>query len=87
MAEPLELRGAAPSLYRVLALRVDIGPGLLLGESVDGTRCNYPILGGDFEGLDFKGQVLAGGEDFSCCALTASVNWTHATACVPTRGS
>jgi len=64
MAEPLELMGAAPKLQRVLTLRVDIGPEQMLGETVEGMRCNYPILGGDFEGLDFKGQVLAGGEDF-----------------------
>ncbi|VVP25584.1 hypothetical protein PS903_03991 [Pseudomonas fluorescens] len=63
MTEPLELMGAAPNLQRVLTLCVDIGPGLMLGESVEGVRCNYPIVGGDFEGLDFKGQVLAGGED------------------------
>ncbi|MGF6400755.1 hypothetical protein ABH905_004421 [Pseudomonas frederiksbergensis] len=64
MAEPLDLMGAAPNLQRVLTLCVDIGHGLMLGESEDGMRCNYSILGGDFQGLDFNGQVLAGGEDF-----------------------
>ncbi len=35
----------------------------MLGDSVDGLRCNYPIVGGDFEGVGIRGQVLAGGED------------------------
>jgi hypothetical protein len=45
MAEPLELTGAAPNLQRVLTLCVDIGPGLMLGESVDASfigQVHYP---------------------------------------------
>ncbi|WP_339468862.1 MULTISPECIES: DUF3237 domain-containing protein [unclassified Pseudomonas] len=53
----------APNLQRVLTLRVAIGPGVMLGDSVEGLRCNYPILGGDFDGVGISGQVLAGGED------------------------
>jgi hypothetical protein len=56
--------GAPPGLQQVLTLRVEIGRELTLGECSEGIRCNYPILGGDFEGLDLKGRVLAGGEDF-----------------------
>ncbi|MBN2992205.1 DUF3237 domain-containing protein [Pseudomonas cedrina subsp. fulgida] len=49
----------------VLTLRVDIGPGQLLGDSLAGHRSNYPIVGGDFSGQgELKGQVLAGGDDF-----------------------
>lgn len=56
---------AAPNLQWVLSLRVDIGPEQVLGDSVGGQRSNYPILGGDFQGLgQLKGRVLAGGADF-----------------------
>lgn len=64
MPEPLPWMGANPSLQRVLTLRVRIGSELIVGECSDGLRCNYPILGGDFEGLDLKGRVLGGGEDY-----------------------
>lgn len=63
MTEPLDLMAVAPNLQRVLTLRVAIGPGVMLGDSVDGVRCNYPIVGGTFEGVGVSGQVLAGGED------------------------
>ncbi|UZE31955.1 hypothetical protein [Pseudomonas asplenii] len=35
----------------------------MLGASVEGLCCNYPIVGGDFDGVGIRGQVLAGGED------------------------
>ncbi|WP_320110149.1 DUF3237 family protein [Pseudomonas asplenii] len=52
-----------PDLQWVLTLRVAIGSGLMLGASVEGLCCNYPIVGGDFDGVGIRGQVLAGGED------------------------
>ena len=63
MSEHLDLLDIAPNLQRVLTLRVAIGPGVMLGDSVEGVRCNYPIVGGDFDGVGVRGQVLAGGED------------------------
>ena len=53
-----------PSLEWVMSLHVAIAPGDGLGVCTDGQRSNYRILGGHFEGLDVRGEVVAGGADF-----------------------
>lgn len=53
-----------PKLTLVMTLRVQVGPPMELGEVPRGRRRIIPILGGTFEGPDFRGQVLAGGADW-----------------------
>lgn len=52
-----------PALEWVMTIEVTVA-AVDLGESADGRRSNYPILGGHFEGPAIRGQVLAGGADF-----------------------
>lgn len=52
-----------PALVWIMTLRVRIAPGEGLGQCVEGQRVNYPILGGQFEGPDLRGEVLPGGAD------------------------
>jgi len=53
-----------PTLQHVLTLQVRIGQPDWMGQSIDGLRSNYRIVGGRFEGPQLSGQVLAGGADF-----------------------
>jgi hypothetical protein len=53
-----------PKLTLVMALRVQVGPPMELGEVPRGRRRIIPILGGTFEGPNFRGKVLAGGADW-----------------------
>lgn len=53
-----------PTLEWVMSIHVLIAAGEGLGACTDGQRSNFPILGGHFEGLDVRGEVLAGGADF-----------------------
>lgn len=55
---------AVPTLEWVLSLHVLIEPADDLGACTDGQRSNYRITGGHFEGLNVRGDVLAGGADF-----------------------
>ncbi|WHL29988.1 hypothetical protein QJS63_04905 [Pseudomonas juntendi] len=43
-----------------MTLKVDISVHENLGECCEGWRSNYPITGGTFEGLGFRGRVLPG---------------------------
>ncbi len=54
------------SAEQVLQLKVTLGPTEYMGKTVDGTRVNYPITGGTFEGKGgLKGTIVPGGADFS----------------------
>jgi hypothetical protein len=53
-----------PKLTLVMTLRVQVGPPMELGEVPRGRRRIIPILGGTFEGPNFRGMVLAGGADW-----------------------
>ncbi|WP_460136143.1 DUF3237 domain-containing protein [Pseudomonas sp. S1_E04] len=53
-----------PTLEWVMSIHVAIAAGDGLGACTDGQRSNFRILGGHFEGLDVRGEVLAGGADF-----------------------
>jgi uncharacterized protein DUF3237 len=53
-----------PTLTLVMTLRVQVGPPMELGEVPRGRRRIIPILGGTFEGPNFRGKVLAGGADW-----------------------
>lgn len=53
-----------PTLEWVMSIHVSIAAGDQLGACTDGQRSNFRILGGHFEGLDVRGEVLAGGADF-----------------------
>lgn len=53
-----------PSLEWVMSIQVAIATQDRLGVCTDGERSNYRILGGHFQGLDVRGEVLAGGADF-----------------------
>lgn len=55
---------AVPTLEWVLSLHVLIEPADGLGACTDGQRSNYRITGGQFEGLNVRGEVIAGGADF-----------------------
>ena len=54
---------SVPDLKWVMTLKVDISVHENLGECCEGWRSNYPITGGTFEGLGFRGRVLPGGSD------------------------
>ena len=54
----------APKLEYVCELKVKIKPALIVGETPHGTRRIIPIVGGTFEGLSMKGEVLDGGADW-----------------------
>lgn len=47
-----------------MALRVDVGPPIELGQVAGGRRRVIPILGGTFEGPSLRGVVLQGGADW-----------------------
>lgn len=53
-----------PALQWVMTLRVQIAEPQELGDCVDGLRSNYRIIGGQFDGPDLQGQVMAHGADF-----------------------
>lgn len=53
-----------PSLEWVMSIQVAIATEDRLGVCTDGQRSNYRILGGHFQGLDVRGEVVAGGADF-----------------------
>lgn len=53
-----------PTLEWVMSIHVAIAAGEGLGACTDGQRRNYRILGGHFEGLNVRGEVVAGGADF-----------------------
>ncbi|MCJ7581739.1 MAG: DUF3237 family protein [Candidatus Aminicenantes bacterium] len=44
--------------------KVTISDGIFLGESKHGWRRIVPITGGTFEGLNIRGEVVPGGEDW-----------------------
>ena len=52
---------AAPQLTFVLELKVKVGQGFSVGQTVAGNRFVIPITGGSFEGSEIKGEVLSGG--------------------------
>lgn len=78
---------AVPTLEWVLSLHVLIDPADDLGACTDGQRSNYRITGGHFEGLNVRGDVLAGGADFYLQRSDGGVSWTLATACAAIRAS
>jgi len=50
----------------VMQLDVKLGPTEDMGQSADGHRINYPIIGGTFIGKDgLSGTIVPGGADFS----------------------
>lgn len=53
-----------PSLEWVMSIQVAIATEDRLGACTDGQRSNYRILGGHFQGLEMRGEVVAGGADF-----------------------
>lgn len=53
-----------PTLTRVMSLSVRIGPGIPQGDTPQGRRIDYPILGGRFAGPGLVGMVPAGGADY-----------------------
>jgi Protein of unknown function (DUF3237) len=53
-----------PKLTLIMTLRVQVGAPMELGQVPRGRRRIIPILGGTFEGPDFRGKVLAGGADW-----------------------
>jgi hypothetical protein len=55
---------AAPTLVFAFEVRVQVGPGLDLGQTPAGRRRIVPILSGMFEGPSVKGRVLPGGADW-----------------------
>src|SRR3954469_15861269 len=61
------MRGSemAPELRFVMELRVEIGPALEVGSTPHGLRRVIPITGGEFEGPELRGIVLAGGADWN----------------------
>lgn len=48
----------------VMRIEVTCGPEVLIGDTPQGRRMNYPILRGSFEGLGLRGTVRPGGEDW-----------------------
>ena len=54
----------APRLEFVFEARVTIAPTVEMGETPRGRQRMIPILGGEVEGPDFRGEVLAGGADW-----------------------
>ena len=50
-------------LDQVMTLDVLIDPAEVLGRCADGSRVNYPIIGGTFEGRGVSGRILPGGAD------------------------
>lgn len=72
-AQALELKEKIPNrLSHDLALQIDVnlGPQEDMGNSPDGHRINYPIIGGTFVGKDLDGKpiegtVVPGGADMS----------------------
>lgn len=53
-----------PALTFAFEVRAQVGEPLDLGEVAHGRRRIIQILGGTFEGPDFKGRVLPGGADW-----------------------
>jgi len=53
------------TLELALRLEVKLGPEEDLGQSADGHRINYPIIGGRFAGPGIAGMVIPGGADMS----------------------
>src|SRR6476620_3384066 len=53
-----------PKLTLAMTLHVQVGPPTELGEVPRGRRRIIPILGGTFDGPDFRGKVLTGGADW-----------------------
>ncbi len=53
-----------PGLEWVMSIQVAIATEDRLGVCTDGQRSNYRILGGHFQGLEMRGEVVAGGADF-----------------------
>jgi hypothetical protein len=58
-----------PRLHLALRLDVEIGDGVLRGETAQGRRIDYPILGGRFagstpDGSAFAGSIPPGGADY-----------------------
>lgn len=49
----------------VMQINVKLGPPEEMGKGPDGTRTNYPIIGGTFTGKGMKGTVVPGGADMS----------------------
>lgn len=53
------------TLAWTMSLRVQIGPGTVLGPTLSGTTTVIPIVGGEVEGPGWKGKVLPGGADWN----------------------
>ncbi len=61
----------------VLKILVKLGETEDMGESADGHRINYPIIGGTFTGKGMKGTVIPGGADMSV-RRNDGVTWVDA---------
>lgn len=64
MNSPLDAPPGVPALEWVLTIRALIDAPQNMGASLHGERANYPIIGGEFIGLEVRGEVLPGGADF-----------------------
>ncbi|HBO6052649.1 TPA: DUF3237 domain-containing protein [Pseudomonas aeruginosa] len=67
-AQASELKEKIPNRLTdelVMQINVKLGPREEMGKGPDGTRINYPIIGGTFVGKDMKGTVVPGGADMS----------------------
>ncbi|HEX4473635.1 MAG TPA: DUF3237 domain-containing protein [Polyangiaceae bacterium] len=49
----------------LMTLRLATAPTQNLGETPEGTRVTYPIVGGVFDGERLRGKVLSGGSDWT----------------------
>ena len=49
----------------LMTLRLNTAPTQNIGVAPRGTRVTFPITGGSFEGDRLRGQVLAGGDDWT----------------------
>jgi hypothetical protein len=63
----------APALEFLARVRADVGAPLLLGATLYGERRIVPIVGGEVEGPELRGQILPGGADWQvvCSDQTA----------------
>lgn len=53
-----------PSLEHVMTVRASLEPLIDMGKTPSGQRRVVPIIGGTFEGPEFKGSIMPGGEDW-----------------------
>lgn len=84
MAQQEQKAQDTPQMEFVMELKVKIGEGFGVGETVKGNRYVIPITGGTFEGPGIKGTVLPGGADYQLQSSDRSRTDLEAIYCIRT---